>query len=196
MSGVQIQGGTGDGFSAKVDSNHRLHTYSVTISEEHNANFNGDAYNINTGIITLTNATETPVLYVKNNEDEDLHIKSVVLWSGATTGGTTTEDITWTVVRNPTSGTIVSGATAVDIEQNRNFASNNLVLLDSYKGATGSTMTDGDDYAIINTTNQQRSAIPLDTILPEGTSIGVKVAPQSSNTSMTVYVALICHFEG
>ena len=46
MSGLRLVDGVGNGYSAKVDSGNRLHTYSVSISEEHDANFKGYAYTI------------------------------------------------------------------------------------------------------------------------------------------------------
>jgi hypothetical protein len=52
--GRTVQDGTGRGYHAKVDANFRLHTQSVTDTAEQAANREGDAYNINTGVITLT----------------------------------------------------------------------------------------------------------------------------------------------
>ena len=195
MSSLVMKDGTGTGNTMKVDSNNRAHTYSVTINEENQANEDGDAYNINTDDITLTNATETPVLYVKNNEDKDLHITAFALHAGSTTGGTTSEDIKWTVIRNPTAGTIISNANNVAIKSNRNFGSTDTLLADAYKGATGETMTDGDDHIVFKSTNQSRVYATIDELIPKGSSIGIKCAPQTSNTSMTVYAAAICHLE-
>ena len=196
MSGMTIKDGTGAGYEGKVDSNSRVHTYSVTVPEAGQANIDGYAYNVNTGDITLTNATETPVLYIKNNEDKDLNIESMILYAGTSTGGTATLGVKWVIVRNPTAGTIVSGATAVDIESNRNYGSNNTVLLDSYKGATGSTMTGGDDHIIVRGATFARSVITINEIIPKGSSIGIKVAAPTSNTSMVVYAAAVCHLDG
>ena len=196
MSGMTIKDGTGAGYEGKVDSNNRVHTYSVTIGEESQANLDGNAYNVNTGDITLTNATETPILYIKNNEDRDLNIQSMILYCGTSTGGTATLGVKWVIVRNPTAGTIVSNATAVDIESNRNYGSNNTVLFDSYKGATGSTMTGGDDHIIVRGATFTRITEPINEIIPKGSSIGFKVAAPTSNTSMVVYAAAVCHLEG
>lgn len=195
MSSLVVKDGTGTGNTVKVDGNNRAHTYSVTINEANQANEDGNAYNINTGDITLTNATETPVLYIKNNEDKDLHITAFALHAGSTTGGTTTEDVKWTVVRNPTAGTTVSNANDVDINSNRNYGSNNTLLADAYKGATGETMTDGDNHILFKSTNQSRVYAQIDELIPKGSSIGIKCAPQSSNTSMTIYAAAVCHLE-
>jgi hypothetical protein len=193
--GRTVQDGTGRGYHAKVDANFRLHTQAVTDTAEQAANREGDAYNINTGVITLTNATETPVLYVKNNEVRDLHIRAIAVGVGPTTGGSGGIPKI-TVIRNPTAGTIITSTpTDVDINTNRNFGSSNTLTVDAYKGATGDTMTDGDDHLILFQTNSGRLFATIDEVLPTGTSIGVKFAPQSGNTSQDVYCALICYLD-
>ena len=186
-----IEDGTGSGKMAKVNSGQRLYTRSVSNTESQEANSDGDAYNINTGYITLTNDVETPVLYVKNNEDENLMIDAIALGVSSSTGGDTT-DITYaTVIRNPTDGTIISGATDVDIVGNRNYGSQNTPLVDAYKGATGSTMTDGDEHIILQLSTG-RAFASINEIIPKGGSIGIKFKPLTSNTSVKVYAALVC----
>ena len=194
MSAISIKDGS-TGYVAQVDSDLRLQTYAVTINENNQANSKGRAYNINTDDITLTDAVETPILYIKNNEDKDLHITALDLWAGTSTGGTATLGTKWVVERNPTAGTIVSNATAVDIESNRNFGSNNTLLVDSYKGATGNTMTGGTDHLVFRGTLLSRIYVEIDEIIPKGSSIGIHVKPPTSNTSLIVYAAAICHLE-
>ena len=63
----QIIDGTGTGAKVKVDSANRLHTHSVTEDLIEYAASQGDSYNINTGTINLTSATESALLYFKNN---------------------------------------------------------------------------------------------------------------------------------
>jgi hypothetical protein len=194
MSAISIKDGS-SGYVAEVDSSNRLQTYAVTINENNQANSKGRAYNINTDDITLTDAVETPILYIKNNEDKDLHITALDLWAGTSTGGTATLGTKWVVERNPTAGTIISNATAVDIESNRNFGSNNTLLVDSYKGATGNTMTGGTDHLVFRGTLLSRIYVEIDEIIPKGSSIGIHVKPPTSNTSLIVYAAAICHLE-
>ncbi len=118
-------------------------------------------------------------------------------WYQATaTDGTATEMVKITVVRNPTAGTIVDNATAVDINSNRNYGSS-LTLSDSlaYKGATSETMTDGDDHILIQAALSSRVFATIDEVIPKGKSLGIKIDPPAGNTSMVVYAALICHLE-
>lgn len=192
MGCITIQDGTGSGKSAKVNSGQRLYTRGVDSSEGQQANFDGNAYNINTGLITLTNDTETPVMYVKNNEDHTLFIEAIAVGIQPSTGGGT-DACYIKVIRNPKTGTIISGATDVDINSNRNYASSNTLLVDAYKGATGNTMTDGDDHLLILQNDGGRAFATINEVIPKGTSIGIKITPPSGNTSMEVYAALICY---
>jgi hypothetical protein len=189
-----IEDGAGTGKRAKVNASNKLKTDSTTHSQALDANIDGDAYNINTGIVTLTNATETPLLYLKNGEDKDMVVEAVVIGVFDSSDGDSTANVTATFVRNPTAGTIVSGATAVDINSNRNYGSANTLSNSlAYKGATGNTMTDGDDHILVRITENSRNFISINEILPKGTAIGVKIQPPTSNTSMGVYVAVICY---
>ncbi len=189
-----IEDGTGGGYQAKVSANKRLYTNSVTIDENLEATKTGRSYNINTGVITLTNATETPVAYVKNNETEDLHITAIAVGVGPTTGGSGGIPKI-TIIRNPTAGDIITSPTNVDINSNRNYGSASTLSVDAYKGATGDTMTDGDAHLLFFQAPSGRLFATIDEIIPKGSSIGVKFAPQSGNTSQDVYVAFICHLE-
>jgi hypothetical protein len=190
----KLEDGTGQGYLQKVNGNNQAYTYSVSINEDGEATKTGRSYNINTGWITLTNDTVTPVLYLKNNEVEDLHVTAIAVGFGPSTGGgTIIEDII--AVRNPTAGTIVSGATDVDINSNRNYGSASVLTVDAYKGATGNTMTDGTDHLLIAQNDGGRAFATIDEVLPQGTSIGIKITPATGNTNMRVYAAIICHLE-
>lgn len=174
--------------TAEVSSN-RLSVQSVSQDESKLAAVNGDAYNINTGTVTLTNATKTPVLFVKNTGDVDLVIDTVFYILGASTAGTGNAYIE--LVRNPTAGTIVSGAVNVDMNVNRNFGSNNTISADAYKGATGITMTGGTDaLGSITVANTTIAVAAGAIILKKGSTVGVNVTAPTGNTSMPVQVAL------
>lgn len=178
----------------KVDSEQRAHVQSVTIGSDTHANDKGDAYNVNTGEITLTNAVDTPVLYLKNGGTQTVYIHAIAVGLTDTTGGTGTAQPKITIVRNPTAGTIVSGATAVDMFSNRNYGSSKTHDdIVAYKGATGLTMTDGDDHIVMYQGNNGRLFAGVGEELPPGTSIGLKIKPQTSNTAQTVYAAFVMH---
>lgn len=190
---TQIIDATGSRLGAKVDDNHRLHTNSLTIEEQSASAETGDAYNINTGDITLTTANESSVIYFKNNEDRDLVVPVVVYLFGTSTGGT--GDTVVDIISGPTVGTTVSNANNVDVNENKNFGSKRSLDVDAFKGNEGETLTDG---VVAFSTRLPAGKFPYviktgDIVLPKGASMGVKVTPQASNTSMTIQIALAVH---
>ena len=189
---MHIHDGKGGGYAAEIDKTNRLQTWGVSEDESLEANKDGRAFNVNTGWITLTNATDTPVLYIKNNETTNMVIDAVAIGIGPSTGGTGIGPKV-TFIRNPTTGTIISSPTNVDISSNRNYGSTRSLDADAYKGATGDTMTDGEDHILVLAGTSARSFLTISEVLPLGSSIGVKIEPPTSNTSMEVYVAAILH---
>lgn len=184
----QILDGTGTGKKAKVDTTNRLHTHAVSESLIEYASSQGDSYNINTGTMSLTTDTESALIYVKNNNDAELHIASIGYLMGNSTGGT--GDISITVLRNPTLGTVVSDAIGVDINQNKNVGSSKELNIDAYKGGEGKTITDGTPfyYSLIAGSARGYVIATGTIVIPKGGSIGVKLTPQTSNTSMDMQV--------
>lgn len=185
------------GKSLSINNNNRAKVSSINTPENEEATKIGNSYNINTGIITLSDAVETPLIYVKNNGNESLHIKTVIIGVWTSTGGTGTDGVPKAVfIRNPTTGTIISSTpTDVDIVSNRNYGSSQTLTIDAYKGATGDTMTNGTDHIIVQMGTSGRTVISIDEVLPKGASFGLKYTPQGSNTNQKVYCALVCHLE-
>lgn len=185
---------TGTGW--KVDENRRLHTQTVSIDSSKSAAEKGRAYNINSGWVTLTDAADTPLLYIKNNETNDVHITAFAIGLDTATNGTATELATITIVRNPKTGTIITSTpTDAPIISNNNFGSTDTFVADVYIGATGDTMTDGTDHAKIGASDFNRVFANLDVVLPKGSSIGIKIDPPANSDSFPVYVAAILHVE-
>jgi len=190
---MQIIDATGTRLGAKVDENSRLHTNSLTIEEQSASAESGDAYNINTGDITLTTATESSIIYLKNNEDRDLVVPAIIYLFGTSTGGT--GDTVIDVIASPTGGTTISNANDVAVNENKNFGSKRSLGADAFKGAEGETMTGG---SVAFSTRLPAGKFPYaiqtgDIVLPKGAAMGIKVTPQASNTSMTIQIALAVH---
>ena len=191
-----IQDGTGKAYGAKVDIDGRLHTDSINTARDEYYSQKGYSFNVNTGLITLTNAaTDNAVIYIKNNEAYNLIITNFFYQTGASTGGS--GNIIVSIYRNPTTGTIVSGASPVEINANRNFGSSRLLLVDAYKGVTGSTFTNGSKAleSILATATQRVSVSAGSITLPKGASIGVQFKTPTGNTSMVVEFAIACYLE-
>ena len=184
----QILDGTGSGKKAKVDVQNRLHTHSVTEGLVEHASANGNSYNINTGTITLTSSSKSALLYLKNNGDADVHIASIGYLMGNSTGGT--GDINIEVLRNPSLGTIVSDASLVGINGNKNVGSSKELTADTYKGDEGKTFTNGEPlyYSLVAGAARGYVIATGTIVIPKGGSVGVNLTPQTSNTSMGVQV--------
>ena len=190
-----ILDGTGKGYRQKVDSSGRAQVDSVTRTQSQAAILSGDGYNLATGAINLTNANESALFYLKNNEEFPLVIKEIIFIVGASIGGTTTA--TATIKRNATDGTIVDNAIAIDSESNRNFSSAKLLTADIYKGAQGYTTTGGTTFAASNRSNFS-GTINFDAdiiVLEKGNSIACSFTPATSNTSQDVNIAITCFLD-
>lgn len=191
---MMIEDGTGTGLKVKVDSLNRLHNFSVVRSEETDAAVNARSYVIESGLITLTSPNKSAVFYLKNTELVRLFIDVFIIYAGLSTGGTVGDSSIVEILKNPTAGTIVSGAVNVDIESNRNFSSISPLNADAFKGAEANTFTDGNTHLIAGfspDTDEFKSGI----ILSNGNSVGVNVTPPASNTTMAVSIGVICHTE-
>lgn len=182
--------GTGSGKKAKVDSNKQLHVLAVTETEKRQATENGQDFNINTGTIALTGTSESAILYLKNDEDQDYVVTAIALGMG-TRSATVTDAANVTIIRNPTGGDIISDASDVAMNSNNNFGSSNS-LSDTtlvYKGKDGGTVTGGTDHALLYMTDGRLFA-SLDIEMPKGSAIGVKIDLNTSGGA-NVYCALI-----
>jgi hypothetical protein len=189
-----IKDGAGSGTEAKVNENQRLYTSSITVDEDQSATKDGRSFNINTGVITLTDSAETPILYVKNNEDVPLHVTAIAVGIGPNTDGSGSIPVI-RIKRNPSSGTIISSPTDADIVSNRNFSSSKTLTVDAYKGATSKTMTGGSDHIIFFQGANGRLFASIDEVLDKGATIGITIDLQPNNTNQIIYGALICHLE-
>ena len=188
--GFEITDGGGKGYSAEVDSENRLRVFSIAEPEVFNASSLGNSYNFNTGVINLTSASKSAVFYIKNNGDSDLITTQLFYLIGNSTAGT--GDVLVTVLRNPTTGTIISNAVAMEMDGvNRNFGSSKSLTTDSYKGAEASTFTNGDKI-IESIIDQSPTRVTVEVgglVIPRGTSIGIDITPATSNSSLDVEFA-------
>ena len=186
---MKISDGTGSGNEAKIDSNKRIHVQAVTETESLHAAEVGDAYNISTGQIAFTG--DGTLLYIKNNEDRDIVLEALAI--GTDGGGTYTSSLrpSVTVVRNPTAGDLITDATAVSHNVNRNFGSNKTLIADTFKGKQGGTLTGGDSLGIFQTSQAGRDFFTIDMVIPKGSSIAVTVLNGLSSGTVNIYCAAI-----
>lgn len=147
---------------------------------------NGDSF-IAYYLVTFTNAANTALAYLKNNDSQGrtIIITDYFPFYGSSTGGS--GDGLLSFYKNPEAGggTIISGAIPA-INSNNNFQSTKTVAVDAFQG-DGSTSTFGTSVGIplaINPNDNRPFNTP--TILPLGSSIGFGWQPPAGNTSQYI----------
>ena len=187
-------GGDGPDIKQKVNQRHEALTRSVVQTETQRSNDFGDGFNINTGIINLTDSADSAVLFFKNNEKFPVVIEAIA--AGLGTRPSPTETGVLTVIKNPTSGTIIDDVTPVNMAENRNFESPKALSSDtlSYKAVgSGKTFTDGTEEALFFFSGPRIFAV-VGFELGVGNSIGLKINTGDS-TGAAVYAALVIHIK-
>lgn len=190
---MRLEDGTGTGYQVKVDSTNRLEARSIAESEAEKSAFEGNAYNINTGFIAFTG--DGTLIYVYNDEDRDIFIESIAL--GNDGSGTHSARPYITIIRNPTGGDLISDATAVDMNVNRNFRSSKTLSTTTlvYKGKVSGTITGGADLGILNASTAGRDFYTINMVLGRGSSLAIKLTANLSSGTANIYCALIAHLK-
>jgi hypothetical protein len=181
-----IQDGTGTKNKVKVDSKNKIFVRSTSESEFDNATNDGDAFNINTEFITITGSSETPLLYLKNNENSNLVLSAWFIGTDANSGSATRLSLI-RVYTNPTSGTIISSGADVTAV-NRLVGSANEFNGIIKKGGDGFTVSGYNTTPILYQTQgtSQRNFGTVQIVLQKGSSV-VVTYQQYGLTSQDVY---------
>lgn len=188
MSVTIKSGDSGD--IAAVTINKRLKTAAVSVTLTELATETGDTYNISTGTAALTTSNESALFYLKNNEDTDLLIDTIIVNIKDYVG--TDGQPVLKIYRNPTDGTVISNATDAG-QSNRNFGSSKSVDTNMYQGGEGETMSGQD--AIIEVFLPSTAALTINAfttlvVLKKGSSLGVSYTPPTGMTSVNIVVAV------
>lgn len=185
--GFPIEDGTGSGRNAKVTSDYRLATEAVLVFPLEQFAHKGDSFWVATDFIALTTtASYSGLLYLLNtNESYRLHI---ALWRQSSTVGTQ-----WRMIKNPTTGTLISGASAIT-PQNSKFDSGKVAQLTAYKGADAATITNGSLMGQHQTPAYTTLPLVLDggIILNYGNSMAIEAKPSAA---CQAGVTVTCWFE-
>lgn len=143
MTCITISDGTGTGRQAKVDSENKLETSSITTNLfTHTSEIKGQSYLVVSDFISLTTTGSfNGILYIKNTSTtQNLHIQSI------RTCSTETASVQQRLIKNPTTGTLISDANAGG-KVNANFSSNNIFPGNVYAASgDGKTVTDGTNF--------------------------------------------------
>lgn len=192
---MSVKGGN-NGNSANVDNNKRVHTKSVSEEESLDAAETGNAYNLNTGLITVSG--DATLCYLKNT-DPDFRDFVIVAVAVGTFGGITHDANASgyiTIIDTPTGGDLISDATtAGTLNRNRKLGSSNEFEGVFYKGKVGGTATGGNSVAILKTTPVGRDFFGIDLIIKKNASIAITYTANLSSGSASTYLALVGYYK-
>lgn len=185
---MKIEDGTGSGNMAKINSNNRLETQSVTETGQINSALIGEAFNVGSGFITLTSANESAVLYYKNNEDRDVVVTAVNVTSSAQTGSSANVFLT-KVYRGATG--ISAGTASTGL--NNNYGSARELDAVITQGQEAATVTNGTATGAFFIPTGTFFNTELSWVIPKGKSMVLSVTPGASNTSVSMTVTFELH---
>jgi hypothetical protein len=182
-----IEDGTGGGFRARVSSQNRLSVDANSMDMITVASLGSAAFAGNTGLMTLTSASESALFNLKNNDDNNLVLGALTIHATASTGGSGLARFRFW--KNISGGTIISNATPMDARFNLNLGSSVTLAADIFKGGEGVTQTGGVTLGdAILTLPTRTTLVTGGVVLPRGASYGVTVVPPTGNTSWQVGV--------
>jgi hypothetical protein len=191
-----IEDGSGNGYNAAVSSAKRLLTASETKDASATASVDGRAIGFSTGDLTLTSSSPSAVLYIKNNEIQDLILFSVNYQVLESSGGGS-NPIAITLVRNPLTGSVVANDIPVPVVNNLNFGSTFAVDAKILLGGEGETLLGGQDTSRVIGATPLRVPFsePGVITIPRGATAGFVVTPPSGNTSIVVNIAITAYLD-
>lgn len=189
MSELTIKSGD-SGNVASVDDKKRLATFAVTEPEAVNSSLQGETYFIGTGIINLSTAGESHIMYVKNTDTVDWVVEGVLLAFGKSTGATGLDFLANFTVGG-TQGTLISAGSDISV-LNMNIGNAKQLTGEFKEGVEGSTVTNGFLAPALlvpsDSINIEFVAGPI--IIAKGTSVAVSYVPATGNTSINVNVGM------
>ena len=180
---MRIEDGTGKGYELGIDSTNRALTRATTESQQLEGAKLGKSYQIGSGHATLTSANDSALIYIKNNEDDDLVINALSLSSGAMTGATPTNYLV-TIYANSTGLSTSTPGGGV----NNNFGSNRSLATSITIGAEAATVTGGNIVGQFYVQSNSFFTKSAAWVFPKGATLAVSIQPATGNTSFSVGV--------
>lgn len=183
-----IKDGTGSGKLAKVNSDNKLETVTISTDIQQDASINKQLFRISTPVITLTSANNSTLLYVRNDDpNNNLIVPNIIISVGNSTGNT--GDLVTSIGRaNVTGGTIVSTATPASLIP-LNLTVTTAPAIVAYSGVEGSTATyalDIPSYAAFP--QESFTSNPFFITVAPGNNFVIQITPPAGNTSMQAQV--------
>lgn len=183
-----IRDGRGRGTLAAVNIDNQLVTRAVAVEQRLKSAIDLNYFEATTGQITLTDATETGIIYLKNETtDGKVIVIDRSFWDTWTSTGGSGEDGVLRYYKNPT---VTGGTTIVPV--NTNFVSIREAEGTFKKSLT--TMT-GTEWWTGYITDKTSIALEEGRIIvPSGNSFGISIAAPTGNTNMIVSINVAFYY--
>lgn len=172
-----------DGIGAKVNTDRRQVTESVSTGSGVVSLLNGKSFALPSGLFTIVNTNEHALLYFAHSEDgEQLLGRRMILWSGKSTGGAEQSvELKFYVQSTGISG----GSSFTPLSQS--VGSPKQLSGDFQRGAPGATLTGG---TVVTThivpIGAQPYILDFDALYGKDVSLGVTIVPPAGNTSLKI----------
>ena len=185
---TQIRDGKGRGYLASVNADQQLITRATAVEQRLAAATDQRYYEATTGKVTLANAAETGIIYIKNENTQGLEIViDRVFYDIWTSTNGTGADGTLRYYINPA----ITGGT--DITPANTFFADAVAAIGTFKKSL-TTMT-GTAWWTAYITDKQSVALEEGRmIIPNGKSFGISIAAPTGNTSMDVAINVAFYY--
>lgn len=186
-----IDDGTGSGRKAGVTIANRVETFSVTRNSELLRTEEGDSYNIETPCITLTSTAKSGLLFVRNNEPEDLVITGFFNLFGNNSASGSRMLLHYEF--NANSGTLVTTTSNTITPVNKRVGNPKTLDATALFGFEGATINTG-LRAITSLSNfTGRNSLFVEVVLPQGNSVAISCTPFVGTTNQEILAAVDCY---
>lgn len=176
---TQIKDGVGKGYLAQVNKDNQLITRATAVEQHTKSAIDGNYFEATTGLVELTDAAETGIIYVKNSETSTIVVDKIFIDIWASTGGDTNGG-TFRYYKNPT---VTGGSSITPVNTNFKYKQEAADDLKSLTTMTGTVWWIGyyEPQCSI-TINEEKF------VVPPGYSFGLSMTAPTGNTSMYVNV--------
>ena len=175
-----IKDGSGKGYLAAVNADQQLITRATAIEQRLVSAIDENYYEATTGLVTLTDAVETGLIYIANtNSDLVLIIDRVFVDVWETTGGSDSGILRYYL--NPTA----TGGTTI-VPNNTNFGSRKTIEATASRSLT--TMTGTDWWTAQISAPSSAAWEEGRIVIPAGSKFGISIQAPTGNTSMDVSI--------
>jgi len=181
-----IKDGSGAGYSASVNKDNQLITRATAVEQRLKSTIDKHYFEVTTGKITLANATETGIIYLKNESTTRLLVIDRVFWDiWASTSGGAEGTLTYYHTVTITGGTDI-------VPNNTSYGST-----DSAIGTFKKSLTTFSGTAWWTGNITPTSSVALDEgriVLPANATHAITVAAPAANTSMDVSINIAFYY--